>query len=405
MLENDRVNTLDVRANIVGLGSTASGIGTYRFSVAGQPAGAERSARLESGYVTGTASTITYATLNKLIDSSVKSLVRVSCGETSAVHQVISIRDVDDILTVQYPFVSAGSTTGIGTFGGEISGDNINLRFYPDAEFDSLIEVQSYNQILYTASDFENTPPDLTYGTVDQRVFLSTYDGAAGLRANKKDFVLKHNEVPIYSKTFNPSGTISTTTSTININSHFFNTNEELTYTPDSTFIGIAGTAISIGSTANIAGVVTTLLPSTVYAKVIDENQFQLFTRPEYVTSGNPVTFTGIGGGNAHKLTMRKPLTKTIIGLDGVVQQPITFTSITHNLGVFDGFTHNNGVGIGLSQFVLSGIGSVAPRDFLKIDDEYVKVTEVGFSSTPTGVINDSTDVSLRYCDSTSCKS
>ena len=27
--------------------------------------------------------------------------------------------------------------------------------------------------------------------------------------------------------------------------------------------------------------------------------------------------------------------------------------------------------------------------------NEYVKVTEVGFSSTPTGVINDSTDVSL----------
>ena len=394
-VENDRVNTLDVRANIVGLGSTASGIGTYRFSVSGQPAGSERSARLESGYVTGTASTITYATLNKLIDSSVKSLVRVSCGETSAVHQVISIRDVDDILTVQYPFVSAGSTTGIGTFGGEISGDNINLRFYPDAEFDSLIEVQSYNQILYTASDFENTPPDLTYGTVDQRVFLSTYDGAAGLRANKKDFVLKHNEVPIYSKTFNPSGTISTTTSIININSHFFNTNEELTYTPDSTFIGIAGTAISIGSTANVAGVVTTLLPSTVYAKVLDENRFQLYTRPEYVSSGNAVTFTGIGGGNAHRLSMTKALSKTIIGLDGVVQQPVTFTSITHNLGIFDGFTYNNGVGIGLSQFVLSGIGSVAPRDFLKIDDEYVKVTEVGFSSTPTGVINDSTDVAL----------
>ena len=189
-IENDRVNTLDVRANIVGLGSTATGIGTYRFSVSGQPAGAERSARLESKYSTGTTNPITYTTINKLIDSSVKSLVRVSCGETSAVHQVISIRDEDDILTVQYPFVSAGSTTGIGTFGGEISGDDINLRFYPDAEFDSLIEVQSYNQILYTASDFENTPPNLTYGTVDQKVFLTTYDGAAGLRANKKDFVL-----------------------------------------------------------------------------------------------------------------------------------------------------------------------------------------------------------------------
>ena len=395
-VENDRVNILDVRANIVGLGSTATGIGTYRFSVSGQPVGAERSARLESGYVTGTASTITYATLNKLIDSSSKSIIRVSCGETSAVHQVISIRDADDILTVQYPFVSAGSTTGIGTFGGEISGDNINLRFYPDAEFDSLIEVQSYNQILYTASDFENTPPNLSYGTVDQQVFLTTYDGAAGLRANKKDFILKHKEVPIYSKTFNPtSGIISTTTGIFTIPSHFYNTNEELTYTPGSTFIGIAGTAVSIGATANVAGVVTTILPSTVYAKVIDENQFQLFTRPEYVATGAAVTFTGLGAGNSHKLSMRKQLTKTIIGLDGVVQQPISFTSITHNLGIFDGFTHNNGIGIGLSQFVLSGIGSVQPTDFLKIDEEYLKVTEVGFSSTPTGVINDSTDVSL----------
>ena len=216
-VENDRVRTLDVRANIVGLGSTASGIGTYRFSVAGQPAGAERSARLESGYVTTTSSPIIYSTLNKLIDSTAKSLVRVSCGETSAVHQVISIRDDDDIVTVQYPFVSAGSTTGIGTFGGEISGDNINLKFYPDSEFESLIEVQSYNQILYTASDFQNTPPDLTYGTVNQRVFLTTYDGAAGLRANKKDFVLAHNEVPIYSKTFNPVGAMSTATRTISI--------------------------------------------------------------------------------------------------------------------------------------------------------------------------------------------
>ena len=92
---------------------------------------------------------------------------------------------------------------------------------------------------------------------------------------------------------------------------------------------------------------------------------------------------------------MRKALTKTIIGLDGVVQQPITFTSITHTFGVFDGFTHNSSVGIGLTQFVLSGIGSVQPSDFLRIDDEYVKVTEVGFSSTPTGIINDSTDVAL----------
>ena len=72
--ENDRVNVLDVRANIVGLGSTATGIGTYRFAVPGQPEGAERSVRLQSGYATGTASPITYATLNNLVDNTAKSL-------------------------------------------------------------------------------------------------------------------------------------------------------------------------------------------------------------------------------------------------------------------------------------------------------------------------------------------
>ncbi|MEC8552236.1 MAG: hypothetical protein VXY93_17210, partial [Pseudomonadota bacterium] len=202
------------------------------------------------------------------------------------------------------------------------------------------------------------------------------------------EFDLTHEGTPIYSKTFDPDGTgLAKSTGIFTIPNHFFNTNEELTYTPDSTFIGVAATAVSIGATANTAGVVTTILPSTVFAKVTDENNFQLFTRPEYVSSGAAVTFTGIGAGNAHKLSMTKQLTKTIIGLDGVVQQPITFTSISHTL--------DGNIGIGLTQLILSGIGSVTTSDILKIDDEYMTITEVGFSSTPTGIINDATDVAL----------
>ena len=385
-IDNNVGNILEARANIVGLGTTTSGIGTYRFSVTDQPPGGERSVRLESGYATGTSSTITYATLNRTIDSSVKSLVRVSCGETSAIHQIVSIRDADDILTVQYPFVSAGSTTGIGTFGGEISGNNINLRFYPDSDFTSLVEVQSYNQIFYTENDFDNTPPKLSYGTVSQEVFLSTYDGLEGKRANKTKFDLKFDGTPIYQKTFNPnSGILSTTTGIFTIPNHFFNTNEELRYTFDSTFVGVAATALSIGSTTNTAGVVTTILPSTVFAKVIDENKFQLFSRPEYVTAGAAITFTGIGTGNAHKLTMTKQLTKTIIGLDGVVQQPITFTSISHTL--------DSSINATDTQFVISGIGSIQPSDVLRINDEFMKIEQVGLSSLPTGTINDADDV------------
>ena len=386
-IENNVGNILESRSNIVGLGTTTAGIGTHRFSVAGQPAGAERSVRLESGYSSGIG-TITYTTINKTLDSSVKSLVRVSSGNTSAIHQIISIRDADDILTVQYPFVSLGSTTGIGTFGGEIVGNDINLRFYPDAEYNSLVEVQSYNQVFYTQSDFTNTPPKLTYGTVSQEVFLSTYDGIEGERANKTKFDLTFDGTPIYTKIFDPnSGILSTTTGTFTIPNHFFNTDEKLTYSFDSSFVGIAATALSIGATANTAGVVTTLLPTTVFANVIDENRFQLFSRPEYVSAGVAITFTGLGAGNLHKLAMEKQLTKTIIGLDGVVQQPITFTSIAHTL--------DSSINATETQFVISGIGSIQPSDVLKVNDEYMKIEQVGFSSLPTGKINDSTDVSL----------
>ena len=43
----------------------------------------------------------------------------------------------------------------------------------------------------------------------------------------------------------------------------------------------------------------------------------------------------------------------------------------------------------------MSGISSITTSDILKINDEYMTVTEVGFSSTPTGTINDAVDVSL----------
>jgi len=387
---NDRSNDFETRSNIVGLGTTTTAGGTYRFNAIGQPAGAERSARLQSNYNSGTSSVITYTSISKDNDTSVKSLVRVSAGQTSAVHQIITLRDEDDILTVQYPFVSIGSTSGIGTFGGEINGNNIDLKFYPDSNITSLIEVQSFNQIFYTESDFDNTPNDLRYGPITQRLFLDTFDGLEGNRANKTKFDLKFNNIPIYQKTFNPSSVTSTglgVSETFTIPNHFFNTNEEITYKPDSTFVGVAGTAISIGATMNIAGVVTTLLPSTVYVKNIDENDIKLYSRPEYVASGQPIHVTGFGAGNAHKLTMTKQLTKTIIGLDGVVQQPITFTKISHTLDA--------NIGAGTSQFVLSGISSITPNDVLKVNDEFMAVESVGFASLPQGTINDATDVAL----------
>ena len=387
-IENDRNNNLNTKSSIVGLGTTTAGIGTHRFLAQGQPEGSERSARLESTFNEGTG-LIQYANL-KSIDSSVKSLIKVSAGQTSAIHQVTAIRDADDVLVVQYPYVSLGSTSGIGSFTTAIVGDNINLLFDPDPEFTDEVKVQAYNQVFYTEQDFSNSPLSLSYGNVTQSLLLSAFDGLEGKRADKTEFELKYKGTPIYTKTFDPDGVgLEKSTGIFTIPNNFFNTNEELEYTPGSSFVGVAATPVSIGSTVNNVGLTTDILPSTVFVKVLsDLNKFQLFPTKEDITSGVAITFTGVGSGNRHKLNMTKKLSKTMIGLDGVVQQPITFTSLTHTLSI--------NIGAGTSQFSLSGIGSIATSDVLKINEEFMKIREVGFSSTAdgSGKIDDQKNIS-----------
>ncbi|GIS08939.1 MAG: hypothetical protein CM15mP113_0690 [Pseudomonadota bacterium] len=86
---------------------------------------------------------------------------------------------------------------------------------------------------------------------------------------------------------------------------------------------------------------------------------------------------------------MSNKLSKTIIGLDGVVQQPITFTDLTYTLDV--------SIGVATTQFSLSGISSISTFDVLKVNNEYMKIIEVGFSSTSdgSGKIDDQLNVSL----------
>jgi len=379
---NDKNNPMLVRCNNVGFGTTSVGIGTYRYLIPGQSSGTERTIRLENTYGSGS-SPITVCNLNINLDSSVKSLVRVSSGNTSAMHQVLMTQNRSDVFVVQYPFVSIGSTSGIGTFGGNISGDNVTLLFYPDPIFNNT-KVQSYNEILYTQNDYDNSPAPLQYGTVNQTLLLAPYNGFNGTRANKVDFDLRHNGDYIYKKVFNPSDAtqLNPVTGIFSIPNHFFSTGEQLTYLPVSTFAGVGATAVGIGSTLSYLGIVTNRLPDTVYPIVIDADHFKISTRQEYATAGIFVTFTSYGQGNAHEFQMQKVLERSVISLDGIVQQPITYTPITQTL-----FNNGGSIGAAVTTFSLSGISTIQPRDVLKIDDEYMKVISVGFGTTSVGPI------------------
>ena len=67
--ENTELNEIRVRSNIIGIGTTTSGIGTYRFKSTGQMDGSERTVRFESNYANVSAATTVATFLQEEISS------------------------------------------------------------------------------------------------------------------------------------------------------------------------------------------------------------------------------------------------------------------------------------------------------------------------------------------------
>ena len=380
---NTSNNPVTLRSKNVGFGSTSIGISTYRFKSSGQPDGNEQTVNYNSNYnIVSTASTI--VSLNKFNFSSVKSTIKVSIGKTSALHQVMMIHDGTDVYTSQYPFLSIGSTSGIGTFGGEYNGNLINLKFYPDSGLSGTFTILSFNESFYTDLDVVNIPQDLTYSNIIESVSSFEYISLNSENRNRLDFNLKYNQYPIFEKTFDPTNTdvLDYSTGEFNIPNHFFSTGEELIYTPSSSFTGLGATSVGIGSTLNSSGIVTDRLPSKVFAIKINNDRFKLSTRKNYAQAGIYVTFTSVGDGNYHKLEMVKKNEKSIITINNIIQHPITYSLVTHNLA-------NDGqIGSASSLITLTGISSITTNNLLKIDNEYMKVLNVGFGTTSSGPIS-----------------
>ncbi|GIS09079.1 MAG: hypothetical protein CM15mP113_2090 [Pseudomonadota bacterium] len=61
-----------------------------------------------------------------------------------------------------------------------------------------MVEIQSYNEILNIDNDFDNTPPDLNYGTVTKKIFLKSYNGKSGKRAEKLSFFTARRNSNLY---------------------------------------------------------------------------------------------------------------------------------------------------------------------------------------------------------------
>jgi hypothetical protein len=386
---NTSNNRVILKSKNIGFGTTSIGQGSYTFKQDGQIEGYENTVRFDSLY-SNVSSASSIISLDKTKFSSIKSIVEVSIGQTSALHQIMLVSDGTNAYTSQYPFLSVGTESGIGTFGGEISGSQLLLNFYPDQEFSGNFEILSFNESFYKENDYQNIPSNLLYSNVLETVGVSEYL-ALNNELNRTRFTLKYQGTPIFLKTFNPfdSTVVNPSTGEFKIKNHFFSTGEELIYRPNSTFSGLLAISVGIGSTLNYAGITTDILPEKVYAIKIDNEKFKIATREEYANSGISVTFTSLGSGNAHEFEMLKKSEKSIITINNVVQEPIAYTLLDYNID------NGNNVDSSTSIFGLSGISSIKIGDILRIDDEYMEIINVGLGTTYSGPITFSGNIPL----------
>ena len=377
-------NKIRISQKIVGIGTTGSGNGEYRYSIGSeQVAGAERSAVYQSINRVGIGTT-TIVELDSSLFDAAKSIVYVQSNNFSALHQLTVLHDDTNGYIQQAPFLTNDNVvpiTGLGTFGVEFSpSGNLTVKFHPE-DLVGVTTVNIFNQAIYKILDLENTYPSLDYGRVSESVSNASYNAVNGARINKKDFDLKYQNTPIFSKSFNPSNAITAGTgkSVFNIEDHFFRPGEELIYTPNSTIVGVGSTPMMYEDDAGNVGVLT----SRVFAIRITKDSFGISTTKAKANAGTGVTITSFGEGNAHIFEMTKSNEKSIISIDGIIQSPINNIQVSHTV------ENNPGSGIGTTTtiFSLSGISTIKVDTILKVEDEYMRILSVGIGTSTSGPI------------------
>ena len=281
----------------------------------------------------------------------------------------VSVTEFGSFNTLDESF-GPSSYTGLGTFGVEIVGNRTELKFTPNANID--VSVKTYIQAIgivdNTAGLIEK---DLSSASINNK--NSVYTGT--LAEIKRDFPLLHKGYQIFERNFvgTSSTVVNLSDNTITLPNHFFVSGEELTY---STSLGIGTDAIGIASTSFSGIGITNRLPASVYCIKVDENKIRLATSAENALKKNPVAigFTGVGIGNSHTFTAKNQNQKVLISIDNALQSPIAGSSVTTTLA--------RATTVGEDVIYFTGITSFFGADYVKVDDEVMKILSVGIGST-----------------------
>ena len=357
-----------MRIHQVAIGGTATGIGSTTISLT------EVLTTTTNIAATGTPQPTRISGINSGTYTAFDALIEIhnTTDDQYAVTQVTAIHDQITPQFVEFGYMDNFNGTGIGTVGvgySSATGGDIELRLTPPANKAITTKVFQYNfnesgtggvgLVTFTDSRLKSAEGNYT-GTENDVKF---------------SFNLKHTGDSIFHKTFDSSdaAVVDVTNDTFIVNNHFFQTGEELTYTPTG-----AGTTMSIGIAAtSISGIgVTSKLPSTVFAVKLAENKFKVARTAAEALQAVPkvIDVTAVGVGTTHSFTSKNLNSKALITLDNNIQSPVIQSPVNTTLA-FDALL--------TSDFItLTGISSFFSGDIIKINDEFMKIDTVGIGST-----------------------
>ena len=157
--------------------------------------------------------------------------------------------------------------------------------------------------------------------------------------------------------------------------------------------ISIAGTYIGGTTPSNNIELTpvecgTDVMPNELFVQKVDDVNF----RVSGLSTSLPFEFTGLGTGT-HLLKVQDPNKQALILIDNIIQTPIKNKLL--NVEVSDAIG-----GTGENITVGAGIGSLSKGDILKVDDEFLKVKQIGeatFAQAKTAVANKVVDNNFYY--------
>lgn len=190
----------------------------------------------------------------------------------------------------------------------------------------------------------------------------------------RTSFPLRHNQEPIFYKTFDGSNpnVVGVSSDKIYVKEHFFKTGEKLSYSP--------GTGTSIGITTTSPGNIgfSTYLPQEVYPIVLDKDYIRVALAASLALSGEYVNINSVGVGSAHTFLAEKQNAKTLICIDNIIQSPIATAS---TVGIV---TYTN------TSLTLDKLENIKLGSLLKItgnsSQEIVKISAVNFSTNVVSI-------------------